>query len=293
MKAAHFAIAAALMAPTFAPAQDAEAPADRRTVSIAVQRDALGNQSAAAAARVPVGRTGWVQAGVGRSRSRDAAGATYRPHQVSLGGGVAGKTWQAGLTASLRRDGEQLCRTDLAAAVDWQPVDGVSVGVEGTHRRARAGGTVAGAAVEQRLSGQGVGLHGAVVVTPRLSLHGATLHSRYRSRSTQQATAASPGLQGLLGVLSGPRVSVVNRDEAALERSHQLGATYRVSERVALSGELTQDRVFEGGQLRSLQLKAAIAAGDSGWTLTPGIGRSRDAQGQGVSFGSVGASLAW
>ena len=31
-----------------------------------------------------------------------------------------------------------------------------------------------------------------------------------------------------LAALTGNRVSVVNRDEAALDRSHQLGATYRV-----------------------------------------------------------------
>lgn len=291
MKTPHFALAAALLAPTFAPAQEAAPNADRRTFSMAVQRDARGNQSAAAAASLPVGRSGWVQAGVGRSRSRDAVdGTSYQPGQVSVGGGVGGKTWQASVNAGRRRDGGQLRQTDLAAALDWRPVDGVSVGVDAVTRSARARGTVAGAVVEQRLKGHGAGLHGAVAVTPRLSLYGATMHNRYRSSTTQQTTTAQPGL---LGVLSGQRVSVVNRDEAALERSHQLGATYRVSERVALNGEVAQDRVFEGGQLRSLQLKAAITAGDSGWTLTPGIGRSRDAQGQGVNFGSLGASWAW
>lgn len=291
MKTPYFALVAALLAPAFAPAQEAAPNADRRTASMAVQRDARGNQSIVAAASLPVGRSGWVQAGVGGSRSRGATdGPAYRPGQASVGGGVVGKTWQASMNGSRRRDGGQLRQTDLAAALDWRPVDGVSVGVDAVKRSARARGTVAGAAVEQRLKGQGVGLHGAVAVTPRLSLYGATLHNRYRSSTTHQAASPPPGV---LGLLSGQRVSAVNRDEAALERSHQLGATYRVGERVALNGEVAQDRVFEGGQLRSLQLRAAITAGDSGWTFTPGVGRSRDGQGQGVNFGSVAASFAW
>jgi hypothetical protein len=52
-----------------------------------------------------------------------------------------------------------------------------------------------------------------------------------------------------------------------------------------------QDRLHDGGTLRSAQVKAAINAG-AGWTLTPGIGRSRGPQG-GVNYGLLGASYAW
>jgi hypothetical protein len=52
-----------------------------------------------------------------------------------------------------------------------------------------------------------------------------------------------------------------------------------------------QDRLHGGGSLRSMQMKAAIAAG-TGWTLTPGIGRSRGPQG-GTNYGLLGASYAW
>ena len=284
------AIAAALLVGGLAHGEDAAPNADKRAIHTAVQRDARGNQSAAASVSLPVGRQAWVQAGAGRSRSRDAAtGAAYRPGQVSLGIGVAGRQWQAGINATQRRDGDKLRQADWGGAVDWKPTDGVVVGVDATRRSARARGAVAGSAVEQRLKGRGVGLHGAVAVTPRLTVYGATMRNKYQSSTTQTA-AAQPGL---LGVLAGNRASVVNRDEAALDRSHQMGVTWRVSERVALNGEYTQDRVFEGGQLRSLQLKAAIAAGDSGWTFTPGIGRSRDARGGSVNHGSLAASFAW
>lgn len=270
---------------------DEPAPnADKRALNLVVQRDGQRNQSAAAAVSLPVGQSAWLQAGVGQSRSRDAASATvYHPKQVAVGGGVAGKAWQASVNASQRRDGDRLRQTDLAAAVDWRPTEGVNVGLDATRRQGRARGTVGNAPVEQRVKGHGVGAHAAVAVTPRVTVYGATLRNRYSTTTTQ--TTGGGGL--LTGVpLIGNRVSAVNRDEAALDRSHQLGVTWRVCERVALNGEVMQDRVHDGGNLRSLQVKAAIAAG-AGWTITPGIGRSRGAQGEGTNYGLLGASYAW
>lgn len=279
-----------LLAGLAAHAEEAAPHADKRALNLAVQRDGQRNQSAAAAVSLPVGQHGWLQAGAGQSRSRDAAGGeVYRPRQMSVGGGVAGKAWQASVNASRRRDGDRLRQTDLAAAMDWRPAEGVNVGVDAVRRQARARGAVGNTPVEQRLKGRGVGVHGAVALTQRLSVYGATMHNRY-STTTMQATSSGGLLAGV--PLIGNRVSAVNRDEAALDRSHQLGATWRASERVALNGELMQDRLRGGGSLRSAQIKAAIAAG-AGWTLTPGIGRSRGPQGEGTNYGLLGASYAW
>jgi len=259
-----------LLASLVAFADEAAPNADKRALNLAVQRDGQRNQSAAAALSLPVGDSAWLQAGIGQSRSRDAASAApYRPKQVAAGGGVAGKAWQASVNASRRRDGDRLRQTDLAAAVDWRPTEGVNLGLDAVKRQGRARGTVGGAPVEQRVKGHGVGAHGSVAVTQRLNVYAATMHNRYSTTTTQ--TTSNGGL--LSGVpLIGSQVSAVNRDEAALDRSHQLGATYRVSERVALNGEVMQDKLHDGGSLRSVQMKAAIAAG-AGWTLTPGIGR--------------------
>jgi hypothetical protein len=278
---------------------DEPAPnADKRAVNAAVQRDAKGNQSAAAAVSLPVGDSAWVQAGVGQSRGRDtASGTAYKPRQVSLGGGVAGKSWQASLNAAQHRDGSALRQTDVAAAVDWKPSDTVNVGLDATHRSARARGSVTpsggGAAtpVEQRVKGHGVGVHGAVAVTQRLTVYGATMRNHYKTTTTS-TSAGNGGLLAGVPLLQQNRVSAINRDEAALDRSHQLGATYRVSDTIALNGEFMQDRLHDGGSLRSVQMKAAIAAG-AGWTVTPGIGRSRGPQGEGVNYGLLGASYAW
>lgn len=266
-------------------AEEAAPNADKRALNLAVQRDGQRNQSAAAALSLPVGDRAWVQAGVGQSRGSDG----LKPRQAGVGAGLAGKAWQASVNASQRRDGGRLRQNDLAATVDWRVTESVTVGVDATRRQGRARGTVGGTPVEQRVKGHGVGVHGAVALTPRLSVYGATLHNRYSTTTTQ--LGANGGL--LAGVpLVGNRVSAVNRDEAALDRSHQLGATWRVSERVALNGEVQQDRLHGGGNLRSVQMKAAVTAG-SGWTVTPGIGRSRGPQGEAVNYGVLGASYAW
>lgn len=304
LKPATFVFTVAVLAATaqtLAHAEEAAPNADKRAVNLAVQRDAKGNQSATAAASLAVGSNAWVQAGVGRSRSRDeGAGATSRPKQVSVGGGVAVGPWQAGVNASQRRDGSALRQTDLAASVDFKPVDGVNVGLDATKRNARARGTEVSSnggapmAVEQRLKGHGVGVHGAAAVTPRVTVYGATMRNQYSSKTTATQAGGQGGLLGQVPLLGASRgVTAVNRDEAALDRSHQLGATWRVNDRVALNGEVGQDRLHDGGSLRSVQLKAAISAGDSGWTITPGIGRSRGPQGEAVNVGTVGASFAW
>lgn len=286
----------ALLIAGFAHADEPAPNADKRALNLAVQRDGQHNQSAAAAVSLPVGQSAWVQAGVGESRSRDpASGNTYKPKQVALGGGVAGKNWQASLNASQRRDGSALRQNDVAAALDWKPTDTVNLGLDATQRNARARGTVAasggGAAtpVEQRVKGHGVGVHGAVAVTQRFSVYGSTVRNRYTTTTTQTTNAG--GLLAGVPLLQN-RVSAINRDEAALDRSHQLGATYRVSDRVALNGEVQQDRLHDGGSLRSVQMKAAINAG-AGWTVTPGIGHSRGPQGQGTNYGLLGASYNW
>ncbi|MCY4752876.1 hypothetical protein [Pelomonas aquatica] len=282
--------ATALLLAGLAHADEPAPNADKRALNLAVQRDGQHNQSAVAAVSLPVGDSAWLQAGVGRSRSRDAAsGNSYQPTQLALGGGVAGRRWQASVNASQRRDGSALRQSDVAAALDWKPTGNLGVGLDAARRSGRTRGTLAGTPVEQRVSGHGVGVHGAVALTPRLSVYGATMRNRYTTSTTQ--TAQGGGLLAGVPLLQN-RVSAVNRDEAALDRSHQLGATWRASDRLALNGELQQDRLHDGGSLSSVQLKAAIQAG-AGWTLTPGIGHGRGPQGASSNYGLLGASYAW
>ncbi|MEO6279984.1 hypothetical protein [Roseateles sp.] len=278
------ALAALLALPVLAHADEPAPNAGRRAVSVAAQRDSQKNQQAAASLSLPVGDRAWVNVGAGTSRSQDAAtGRTYRPKQFSAGVGVAGKAWAATLDATRRRDGSAFNQTDWAAAADVRPVDGVSVGVDATHRSAK----LRNATTDQRLRGHGVGVHGAVAVGKQLTVYGATLRNRYKvSETTTQAGSA-----GALGLLQ-PRPSVVNRDELALARSSQVGATWRFDNQVAVSTEVMVDRLQDGGSLRTAQLKAAVPVG-GGWTLAPAIGRSHGPQGTQATYGQLGASFAW
>ncbi|WP_457418256.1 hypothetical protein [Roseateles sp. P5_E7] len=279
-------LAVLLALPVLAHAEEPAPNAGRRAVSVAAQRDSQKNQQAAAALSLPVGERAWVNVGAGTSRSQDAiTGRTYRPKQVSAGVGVAGSAWQATLDATHRRDGSTLNQTDWAAAADVRPVDGVSVGVDATHRTARA----RNATTDQRLRGRGVGVHGAVAVGKQLTVYGATLRNRYKVSETTTQAGSSGALGGLL---LQPRPSVVNRDELALARSSQVGATWRFDNQVAVSGEVMQDRLQDGGSLRTAQLKAAVPVG-GGWTLAPALGRSHGPQGTRATYGQLAARFAW
>ena len=282
-KFARLSIAILLALPLLAQADEPAPNAGKRAVSVAAQRDSQKNQQAAASLSLPVGDRAWVNVGAGTSRSQDAT-RTYRPKQVSAGVGVAGSAWAATLDASRRRDGSAFQQTDWAAAADVRPVDGVSVGVDTTHRTARA----RNATTDQRLRGRGVGVHGAVAVGKHITVHGATMRNRYKvSEATTQA-----GASGALGLLLQPRASVVNRDELALARSAQVGATWRFDNHVAVTGEVLRDRLQDGGSLRTAQIKAAVPVG-AGWTLAPAIGRSHGPQGERATYGQLAARFAW
>ena len=87
------------------------------------------------------------------------------------------------------------------------------------------------------------------------------------------------------------RALAVNRDEAALDRSAQVGATYRTSS-VAFDGEYTADKVPGGGTLRSLTLKVTIDVAP-GWRVVPGFGQSRSDVGARVNYAMVSATYGW
>lgn len=278
-----FAAATLLALPAWA--AESPAPAGRAELSLAVLRDSQQQQQAAAALRLPLSRHVWAQVDAGRSRSPHSApgGRVPRPTQLGAGLGVAGSAWAATLEAGRRRDGPAFQQTDWAAAADLRPVAGASVGVDATRRSAR----LRDGSREQRLRGRGVGLHGALAVGEKLTLHGAAMRTRYSVRET--APAATPG--GLAGLLS-PRPSALNREELAADRSARLGASWRFDSQAVLTGEAMVDRLNGGGSLRSAQLKATLPV-RTAWTLAPALGRSHGPDGVRSTYGQLGASYAW
>ncbi len=290
----------ALLALALAPAAaSADAPAtntDMRFVSVGAQADARHNQLALSTLSLPVGQHAWVQAGVGQSRSAAAAGG-QRPAIVTGAVGVASQSVQLTVNASQRSDAARYRQTDLGASLDWRR-DGGNVGLDVTHRRSRTSGTVATAnglggtttvAALAQVLGTGVGVHGGLQVSEHLSVYAAAARNHYRSTTHQAGTTPSGGLlaRALLG-----SVSAVDRDEAVLDRTAQVGTTYRWS-KVAVSAEYLTGQVHDnGGALHSADLKAAIDVAP-GWRVTPGVGRGTSDQGGQATFASLSATYGW
>ncbi|MFL6625230.1 MAG: hypothetical protein ACJ8G1_02010 [Vitreoscilla sp.] len=272
-----------------------------RYVSAGAQADNHGNQQFLSTLSLPVGRHAWVQAGGGKSRS-DAAAGGRRPGIVTGGVGVAGKSLQLSVNAAQRFDGSRYRQSDIGSSLDWKQ-DGNAIGVDVTQRRSRAAGTVAASnglggttsvPAQARVTGTGVGVHGALQVSDHVSVYGAVARNHYTTR-TQQGDRAAGGLLGSNPILARTLLgatSVVNRDEADLDRTAQVGATYRW-EKVALSGEYTTGAVHDGGgALRSVDLKAAIDVAP-GWRLAPAVGRGTTDQGGHSTYASVAATYGW
>jgi len=264
-----------------------------RFVSVGGQADSQRNQQALATLSLPVGRHAWVQAGAGKSRDSQEAG-SRRPGLVTGALGVAAASAQVSVNVAHRADGGKYRQTDIGSSLDCKRGGNV-VGVDVTHRDSQATGLVASGSgmvpTRTRVAGTGLGVHGTLQASERVSVYGAVARNHYRSTTTTTATnpAAPGGLLGLDPLQAG--TSIVNRDEAALDRSALVGATYRF-DKVALSGEVATGQVLGGGTLRSVELKASIDVAP-GWRIAPGIGRGDNAQAGQTTFASLSATYGW
>lgn len=274
----------------------------QRYVSVSGQADNLHNQQVLSTLSLPVGQRAWVQAGVGKSRGDQATG-SRKPGIVTGGMGVAGQAMQLTVNASHRADGSKYRQTDVGSSLDWRQ-DGNVLGLDVTHRQSRAAGTVAVANgqggsttvhAQARVSGNGVGVHGTLQAAEHVSVYGAIARNHYKSTTQQTDPAAPPGLPGLDPLLTRALLggtSVLNRDEAALDHSAMVGASYRF-DKVAVSGEYTAGQVHDGGgALRSVELKAAVDVAP-GWRVVPGVGRGSSDQGGHANFASLSATYGW
>lgn len=291
---AALALLAIALAPTLARA-DTPTPAPNegmRYVGVGGQADSQHNQQILSTLSLPVGRHAWVQAGAGQSRdSRQAGG--HKPGIVNGAVGVTGQSVQWTVSAAHRADGGKYRQTDVASSLDWKH-DGHVLGLDVTHRDSRADGTVmngsAAVPAQARVSGNGVGVHGTLQASERTSVYGAVARNHYRTTTTQTGASTPGGPLGLGALFGG--ASVVNRDEAALDHSALVGATYRF-DKAAVSAEYTTGQLADnGGAMRSVALKAAIDVAP-GWRVAPGIGRGSSAQAGHATFASLAASYGW
>jgi len=293
------AVSAAILATPFAAAAgpaDAPNPNDgMRYLSVDALSDKLGNQQVLSTLSLPVGRSAWVQAGVGKARN-NAQNGGQRPGIFTGAVGVAGESYQLTVNTAQRFDGSRFRQQDWGSSLDWKH-GGSSVGVDLAHRRARTSGTTGASAVptQTSVSGTGFGGHGVLRLSEHVSVYGAATHNHYKT-SVQQAAMTPPGglLSGnpLLGQVLFGGVSAVNIDEVALDHSAQVGTTYRWS-KVAVSAEYTTGQVHDnGGAMHSVDVKAAVDVAP-GWRVASGVGRSSSQQSGQATFALVSAAYGW
>lgn len=290
----------------------ADPNADMRYLSVGAQRDARHNQSLLGTLSLPVGQRQWLQFTGGQSRVAQHA-VPHRAHVLGAGTGYAGDGWWASVGATHRRDAERYRQTDWAATVEWRD-ERFTIGLDGSYRDARQQGTVvtptptggtAMVPVEQRIKGAGLGLHGGLMLGAKTRLYAGAMHYDLRSRTRQNGSVSGAGGNDPAGIVSAlldnppllarslsTRASLVARDEAALSRSVQAGASYRFDQ-VALSAEYLGDKVLDApGTMHTVQLKAALDLAP-GWTLAPAVGRTRSDEYGGVNFGALSVTRAW
>jgi hypothetical protein len=300
---------AALLALLATPLAQAD---DTHRAGISVQRDARDNQLAVGTLQWPLAAHAWWRVGAGQSRSEQPALA-HRAGFGSLAVGYGNDTWAAALQTAHRRDGSRYRQTDTSATLEWRRSLG-HIGIDAAYRNAALEGTVAtptpqgGTAdvpVAQRIKGLGFGLHGALQLNPSFEIFAAAMRHDYNVSTRQNGAVTGAGGNDPLAIASGllgnpallgsalqTRASAVSRDEAALSRSAQIGATVRWTN-LALTGEVLADRVLDTpGTVRTVQLKAAFDVTPS-WSVTPLVGRTRsDAHGS-VSFGGLALAYGW
>jgi hypothetical protein len=284
---------------------------DTRRVGLSAQRDARDNQLVVGTLQWPLLQQAWLRIGAGESRNEQPALA-HRAGLASLALGYGSDAWAAAVQATQRRDGSRYRQTGTSATLEWRHALG-SVGVDVAHRNAALEGTVttptqggsADVPVAQRVKGTGYGLHGTLRPSASIEVFAAAMRYDYNTTTRQNGAVSGAGGNDPLAIVSGllgnpallasalqTRASAVSRDEAALSRSAQLGATYRWTS-VALTGEYLADRVLDTpGTMRTLQLRAAWDLTPS-WTVTPLLGRTRSDGHGSVGFGGVAVAYGW
>jgi hypothetical protein len=288
-------------------ANDAAPNADMRSISVAAQGDARSNWTLQTTLALPFGERAWIILGGGQSRSGQDAVA-HRPTVFAGTLGYTGTGWRASLNVTHRTDGSAHRQSDWVGSVEWQG-DRFDVGLDGSMRNARQeaavstpdgqGGT-ASVPVTQTVKGGGLGLRAGAKFGDDIRLYAG--YTRYHYQVARQQNGASSSSIDLIGDLVGNRTllartlstreSAVNRDEAVLSSSVQLGTTYRF-ERVALTVEYTGDQVQDApGTVHTALLKAAVAVGPH-WTVAPAVGRTHSETYGGVNFAALSASYVW
>lgn len=270
--------------------EDGSPNSGMHSVSVDMAGDNAHNRQSLANLSLTVGDYWWAHLGIGKNKSASTSANIndINATVVNPGIGVASQHWKFTLDYANRKDGDNFKQSDWTTSIGWHN-EHFGAGIDGMKRSTESQTTVTGQAgyitrmVNESFDGNGVGLHVDVYVTERFDLFAGAMSYHYGDVSTNR-----PVLSQLLYLSS----SGITREQALLDSTYHLGATYQFDP-VAFTARYINDRALDATNVtRTTQLNAAIFIGKH-WTLTPLLGSSDSDQTGRVTFGGLSLSYDW
>lgn len=241
---------------------------------------------------LPLGRRGWMHLGLGSST------ATLGSLQVdttlaSVNVGFDAERFGVEGGYAYRKDSDSFEQHDLRAGLRLLMARG-QIGLDLFHRTAEDETVTS---IERRrldplairiveaVAGSGIGLNGAVDMTPRLRLFASGMTYDYDSDIEGPAFLARFPRLAL-------RLSSVTREEAYLDNTMRIGATYRF-DACSLTARYIRDEELDSAEITdTIEIAADISLGAQ-WALAPWIGQSSNQLDGDIAFGGVHISVIW
>ena len=238
---------------------------------------------------LPIGRYAWLFAGGGQressSGSDDLSTDVWR-----LGGGLGNEHLELNASYVHRKD-DSFKQDDWLLSLDWRGSRG-GMGADYFVRHSDAETTTSirrrrlaprSIRISESLDGEGFGAHGDIEVTEQVNVFASAMFYDY-----DDVASNHPYLSRLL-YLSG---SGVTREEAFLDRSFGIGATYRFSS-MSLTLQHWRDKAWQTEEVTdTTELSVLVLFGDH-WSVAPSIGYSDGDIDGSVAFGVVTIGYNW
>jgi hypothetical protein len=238
---------------------------------------------------LPMGRSAWLFAGGGQQES-SSGGEDLRSDVWRLGAGLGNERLE--LNASyVRRKDDSFKQGDWLLSLDWRGSRG-GIGADCFVRHSDAETTTSigrrrlaprSIRITESLDGEGIGAHGDIDVTENVNLFASAMFYDY-----EDVASNHPYLSRLL-FLSG---SGVTREEAFLDRSFGIGATYRFAS-LSLTLQYLRDEAWQTEEKTDTGEVSMFVVFDDHWSLTPSLGYAKGDVGGGVVYGGIGIGYNW
>jgi hypothetical protein len=282
-------------------AEEASHVAAMRYVSLDTQGDNASRQYSGTGS-FTLGNYMWLQGTIGQITA-DNNHSLGDVQQFGVGTGFSNGVVRLGVNYDRYKDDDRYQQRNLLTTLDWTG-ERISIGLDIARRSTdnsidtTLGQTNISVRVDEKLIGNGIGLHADFTLTDALSMSLGGMSYNYDSNYELTASTNLPLLQRLLtryptiAELVYLNNSGVTRSLALLDNTYNFGLSYQFNT-VALSAQFLRDEGLESDVVTNTGLlSAAVFIGDH-WLLSPAIGQSRSSDADSIGFGGLSLSYNW